>query len=272
MEQFHCHNLNLQMVCNYADFKAYYFTNEGPNFSIKSFSRLQNNTEQFVKFKIWCFLSDENSYSIQNVVNNDSKRVQIEHLITLEIITEEIGSNCDGTNEVPLLVNVVPAKTGHKFVFKIAARYYEGVRYREHAKTGGVVLRCQTFRTVQPSGAKCRHVVKVINVTGNPKDSVGYWRRESWRVIAGKGLCCTHQCPGYSRQEIVAKLTAEQTQYSQGIRRKSSHYKAISSNSLPTVERPPLPISAPQRITEITEIDPTEVTQRPYYKQEVNDT
>ena len=116
-----------------------------------------------------------------------------------------------GTSEMPLLVNVLPAKNGHKFLFKIGERYYEAVKHREYSKGGGLALRCQQFRTIQPNGETCKHVLKVVNVSQTDRERYPelYWRRESWRVVRKDGLQHRHQCAGYSESAILNKVRRE---------------------------------------------------------------
>ena len=105
-----------------------------------------------------------------------------------------------GTTEKPFLVQIVPRKTGgtngHKFIFKIEDKFYEGVRKEEQKKW--VTLRCQTYRKANAFGEKCKHIVRVQNVSGVTKEESPeiFSKPDSWNVLETRQIS-KHCCDGY---------------------------------------------------------------------------
>jgi hypothetical protein len=114
---------------------------------------------------------------------------------------DEMLQNQSGTNEEPLLVEIVQGKSGigRSLITKIGANFFCNKKHTLN-KDNSCTIRCNKYRK---RDGDCHWIGKIQNITELQSDSENFWDLNNW-IVKPHSKSRTHTCPGVSVNEIAA--------------------------------------------------------------------
>ena len=136
---------------------------------------------------------------------------------------EEILQNSSGTNQMPILFDIIQGKTGkgHSIITKIGNVMYSALK-RKLNKNRSCSLRCKDYRN------QCAWTGKIQNISNLEADPADFWKVENWIVIPIVNSE-EHTCTGIEVQQVASQQMREsvKTSYDEGI----TNFKIIKNVS-----------------------------------------
>ena len=122
------------------------------------------------------------------------------------IAKNTILQNNEGTNQSPLLADIIQGKNGrgHSILTKINTMLYSNVKNKLN-KNKSLTTQCKNYRSRDEN---CGWTGKMQNVSNLEPDSPDFWNVENWIILSNPNAQ-EHTCSGTKVQEVASNQMRE---------------------------------------------------------------